>query len=210
MVSGAGGSAALAEAGARGLRAETWGIAPHSRALASTTRRSAAALLAALALAGALAGCGGGSGGSATTPSTAAKTSSTTPLAEPPPNAEEGTVFVSLGSAAGLGQVLVDSEGHTLYAFSRDAGGRPACGGACARSWPPLLVEHGEPEPSNGTAAARLGTIARPDGTRQVTYAGHPLYGFLGDKQPGEANGDGTSAFGGTWSALKGNGAAAG
>jgi predicted lipoprotein with Yx(FWY)xxD motif len=160
--------------------------------------------VAALAGAGVLAGCGGGSGGSATT-STAAKTTSTPPVAKPPPNAEEGTVFVSLGSAAGLGEVLVDSEGHTLYAFS---GG--SCEGACARSWPPLLDEGGEPQPSNGTSAARLGTVVRPDGTRQVTYAGHPLYGFDGDKQPGEANGNGRSAFGGTWTALKGDGTPAG
>ncbi len=201
---------ALAEAGARGLHAETWGIAPHPRAPASTTRRRTAALLAALALAAAApAGCGGGSSSSSTT-ATTAKTTATPPVAEPPPNAEEGTVFVSLGSAGGLGQVLVDSAGHTLYAFSRDGGGKSACEGACARSWPPLLVEHGEPEPSNGTSASRLGTITRPDGARQVTYAGRPLYGFTGDKQPGEANGNGTSAFGGTWSALKGNGTPAG
>ena len=59
-------------------------------------------------------------------------------------------------------------------------------------------------------AAARLGTVERPDGTTQVTYAGHPLYEFTGDNNPGDASGNGTSAFGGTWSALKGSGAAAG
>jgi predicted lipoprotein with Yx(FWY)xxD motif len=154
---------------------------------------------------GALTGCGGGSSSSSGSRSTAA-TTTTPPVAKPPPNAEEGTVFVSLGSAAGLGQVLVNSEGHTLYAFSKDSGGSSACAGACTRAWPPLLIEHGEPEPSNGAAAARLGTITLPDGSRQVTYAGHPLYSFGGDKQPGEANGNGSSAFGGTWSALKGSG----
>ena len=112
---------------------------------------------------------------------------------KPPPNAEEGTVFVSLGSAAGLGQVLVDSEGHTLYAFSEDSAEASTCEGACAKAWPPLLVEQGEPQPSNGASAARLGTITRADGSRQVTYAGHPLYTYSGDKQPGEANGNGSS-----------------
>lgn len=155
-----------------------------------------------------LTGCGGGSSSSSAT-SSAAKTT-TTPVAKPPPNAEEGTVFVSLGSAAGLGQVLVDSQGRTLYAFSKDTGKRSACTGACAKAWPPLLVENGEPEPSNGAGASRLGTITLPDGSRQVTYAGHPLYSFGGDKQPGEANGNGSSAFGGTWTALKGSGAPAG
>jgi predicted lipoprotein with Yx(FWY)xxD motif len=163
--------------------------------------------------AGVLAGCGGdGSSSGAGSSSTTAKTTATetVPVPKPPPNAEEGTVFVSLGSAAGLGQVLVDSQGHTLYAFSKDSGESSACTGACAKAWPPLLVAHGEPEPSNGAAASRLGTITLLDGTRQATYAGHPLYGFSGDKQPGQANGNGSTAFGGTWTALKGSGAPAG
>jgi predicted lipoprotein with Yx(FWY)xxD motif len=163
--------------------------------------------------AGVLAGCGGGgssSGGSSTATTAKTTATETVPVPKPPPNAEEGTVFVSLGSAAGLGQVLVDSEGHTLYAFSKDSATSSACTGACAKAWPPLLVAHGEPEPSNGAAASRLGTITLPDGTRQATYAGHPLYSFSGDKQPGQANGNGSTAFGGSWTALKGSGAAAG
>jgi predicted lipoprotein with Yx(FWY)xxD motif len=172
------------------------------------------ALAAAVMVAAGVAGCGGGSSssssatGSSTTKSTA--TTALPPVAKPPPNAEEGTVFVSLGSAAGLGQVLVDSEGHTLYAFSGDSATAATCEGACAKAWPPLLVEHGEPEPSNGASASRLGTIERADGSRQVTYAGHPLFSFGGDKSPGEANGNGSAAFGGTWTALKGSGAPAG
>jgi predicted lipoprotein with Yx(FWY)xxD motif len=167
--------------------------------------------MAAVVVAALLAGCGGSgssSGGSTSAPA-AAKTT-TVPAPKPPPNAEEGTVFVSLGSAAGLGQVLVDSEGHTLYSFSKDSGETSACTGACAKAWPPLLDESGDPQPSNGTAAARLGTINLPDGSHQVTYAGHPLYGFSGDSSPGEANGNGSTAFGGTWTALKGSGAPAG
>jgi predicted lipoprotein with Yx(FWY)xxD motif len=164
----------------------------------------------ALVVAG-IAGCGGGS--ASTSGSSAAKSTTATslpPVAKPPPNAEQGTVFVSLGSAAGLGQVLVDSEGHTLYAFSGDSPKAATCEGACEKAWPPLLIESGEPHPSNGTSASRLGTIERADGSRQVTYAGDPLYAYSGDKQPGEANGQGANAFGGTWTALKGSGAAAG
>ena len=174
------------------------------------SRRAAALLAAAVLGAGALAGCGGGSSSTSAGSSAKSTTTSLPPVAKPPPNAEEGTVFVSLGSAAGLGQVLVDSEGHTLYAFSGDSPKESSCEGACEKAWPPLLVEHGEPQPSNGAAAARLGTIERADGSRQVTYAGHPLYSYSGDKQPGEAGGQGASAFGGTWGALKGSGAAAG
>ena len=161
-------------------------------------------------VAAALAGCGGGSSSSSGSTSTKSTTTSLPPVAKPPPNAEEGTVFVSLGSAAGLGQVLVDSEGHTLYAFGGDSASAASCEGACAKAWPPLLVEKGEPHPSNGASAARLGTVTRADGSRQVTYADHPLYSYSADKQPGEANGNGSSAFGGTWTALKGSGAPAG
>ncbi len=176
------------------------------------SRRRAATLVAALVIGtGALAGCGGGSSSTSSSSTTQSTTTAALPpVAKPPPNAEEGTVFVSLGSAAGIGQVLVDSEGHTLYAFGGDSAKAATCEAACAKAWPPLLVEHGEPHPSNGASAARLGTVTRADGSRQVTYAGHPLYSFAGDEQPGEANGNGSSAFGGTWSALKGSGAPAG
>jgi predicted lipoprotein with Yx(FWY)xxD motif len=177
---------------------------------ARVTRNGAALLAAVILGAGILAGCGGGS--SSTSAGSTAKSTTTAlpPVAEPPPNAEEGTVFVSLGSAAGLGQVLVNSQGRTLYAFSSDSPQESTCEGACEKAWPPLLVAKGEPHPSNGTSAARLGTIERADGTRQVTYAGHALYSYTGDKSPGQANGNGTSAFGGTWTALKGSGAPAG
>ena len=168
------------------------------------------ALLVALVAVG-VAGCGGGSSSTSGSSSTAkSTTTSLPPVAKPPSNAEEGTVFVSLGSAAGLGQVLVNSEGHTLYAFSNDNPKAATCEGGCAKAWPPLLVEHGEPHPSNGAGASRLGTVTRADGTRQVTYAGQPLYSYGGDQKPGEANGQGASAFGGTWTALKGSGAPAG
>jgi len=181
-------------------------------ALVRVTRPALALLAAALLGAGLLAGCGGGSSSTSGTTAAAGHTGKVTvpPVAKPPPNAEEGTVFVSLGSATGLGQVLVDSEGHTLYAFSGDSAQASSCEGACAKAWPPLLVEAGEPQPSNGASAARLGTITRADGSDQVTYAGHPLYSFGGDKQPGEANGNGSAAFGGTWSALRGSGVPAG
>ncbi len=62
----------------------------------------------------------------------------------------------------------------------------------------------------NGASASKLGTTERKDGTMQVTYAGHPLYTFVEDKKPGEANGNDVSAFGAQWYALKGNGEEAG
>lgn len=181
------------------------------RAHGRLTRGGVALFAVALLGAGLLAGCGGGSSSTSAGTTTKSTTTGSLPAPpKPPPNAEEGTVFVSLGSAAGLGEILVNSEGRTLYAFSGDNAKESTCEGACEEAWPPLLVAAGEPHPSNGTSAAKLGTIERPDGTRQVTYAGHPLYSYTGDKSPGQATGNGSSAFGGTWSALKASGAPAG
>ena len=73
-----------------------------------------------------------------------------------------------------------------------------------------VLDEGGEPEPSNGASGTRLGTTTQADGARQVTYAGQPLYTYVGDKQPGEANGNGLKDSGLNWTALKGSGAPAG
>ncbi len=166
----------------------------------------ALALMAALA-ALVIAGCGGG-GSSTSSESSEATTASSGEGAKPvtaAPNAEKGTVFVSLGNAGDLGMVLVDSKGMTLYEFKKDKGTESSCYGACEQAWPPLLTT-GEPQPSNGTDAALLGTTKRKDGTTQVTYNGRPLYGFAGDKKPGEANGNDFSEFGAQWYALTAQG----
>ena len=101
--------------------------------------------------------------------------------------------------------VLVDSKGFVLYDFHKDNGTTSACYGECAVVWPPLLSE-GAPQPSNGANASLLGTTKRKDGTTQVTYAGHPLYTYVADKKPGEANGNDIDSFGAEWYALMGNG----
>jgi predicted lipoprotein with Yx(FWY)xxD motif len=122
---------------------------------------------------------------------------------------ESGNAYVALGSVPELGMVLVDSKGFVLYDFHKDKGTTSACYGECAAVWPPMLTE-GEPQPSNGANAALLGTTERKDGTTQVTYNGHPLYTYVADKKPGEANGNDFSSFGAQWYALKGNGEEAG
>lgn len=156
------------------------------------------------------AGCGGGGSSSSSSETGAANTEAPAEGSKPKPvkaapNAEEGTTFVSLGNVDPLGMVLVDSKGMTLYDFHKDKGTESSCYGDCAKAWPPLLSE-GEPQPSNGASASQLGTTERKDGTTQVTFAGHPLYGFAGDRKPGEANGNDTTAFGGEWYALTGSG----
>ena len=98
--------------------------------------------------------------------------------------------MVSVASNPKLGKVLVDSKGFTLYDFHKDKGTTSACYGACAKVWPPLPDAAERRRPSGGAQASKLGTTKRKDGTTQVTYAGHPLYTYVGDKKPGEANGN--------------------
>ena len=111
-------------------------------------------------------------------------------------------------SAAGtsLGQILVDGGGKTLYLFEADKGTQSTCFGACAQAWPPLIAV-GTPKAAGSASQSLMGTTLRSDGTRQITYAGHPLYSFVGDSKPGDTNGEGSSAFGAGWDVLAPSGA---
>jgi predicted lipoprotein with Yx(FWY)xxD motif len=60
----------------------------------------------------------------------------------------------------------------------------------------------GTPKAGAGANAADFGTITRPDGTKQVTYKGHPLYRFAKDGDAGDAYGEGVKAFGADWYVL--------
>ena len=100
-----------------------------------------------------------------------------------------------------LGRILVDGHGHTLYLFEKDRRGTSGCAGLCATYWPPLLTS-GKSIASRGARQSLLGKIRRADGTRQVTYAGHPLYFFSGDARSGQTNGEGLSDFGAGWYAV--------
>lgn len=106
-----------------------------------------------------------------------------------------------------LGNVLVDARGRTLYLFEKDKSGRSACTGACAAYWPPLLSP-ARARPGKGVRAALLGMTKRTDGRRQVTYAGHPLYTFTGDKKAGQTTGEGLVNFGAAWDVLAASGRA--
>jgi predicted lipoprotein with Yx(FWY)xxD motif len=99
-----------------------------------------------------------------------------------------------------LGRVLVDAQGRTLYLFMKDKNDKSACAGSCATFWPPLLT-HGKPKAGKGVQAKLLGTTVRKSG-RQVTYDGHPLYRYAGDKKAGQTNGEGSTAFGAAWYVL--------
>lgn len=99
---------------------------------------------------------------------------------------------VGLGKVRGLGRVLVDGEGLTLYLYGPDRDGRSTCTGVCARQWPPLVLPPGvrRAVAGRGVDAHLLGTTRRPDGRLQVTYARWPLYRWQGDDEPGQALGE--------------------
>ena len=111
--------------------------------------------------------------------------------------AGSGAAVISAKSNA-LGTILVDGKGRSLYLWNADKGDKSMCSGACAQAWPPLIAS-GAPKAGPGVKASLLGTTTRADGTREVTYAGHPLYLFSGDTQPGQTAGQGSNAFGAPW-----------
>ncbi len=154
--------------------------------------RTSLATFAALPLALlALVGCGGNGSndnGSAAPPKTS--------------NGRSATIGVADES---LGKILVNSQGRTLYLFQQDTGTTSTCTGACAANWPPLL-ENGTPAIGSGANASLLGTTTRPNGKRQITYNGHPLYTFAKDTKAGDTNGQGLNFFGGLWYAVSPSG----
>jgi predicted lipoprotein with Yx(FWY)xxD motif len=104
-----------------------------------------------------------------------------------------------------FGRILFDGKGFVLYAFTRDPKGRSACSGACAAAWPPFLVG-GKVRAGVGASGRLIGTTRRPDGKVQVTYAGRPLYYYVGDRQPGQILCQDIDEFGGTWLVARADG----
>ena len=104
-------------------------------------------------------------------------------------------------AGSGLGRVLVDGRGRTLYLFARDKHGKSACSGKCAGFWPPLITS-GKPLATAGAKTSLLGTTKRADGRLQVTYNHHPLYTFVNDTRKGQTNGEEVDAFGAEWYAV--------
>src|SRR6185312_2720017 len=105
-----------------------------------------------------------------------------------------------------FGQILFDGRGYALYAFTRDPARRATCYGACAKAWPPFLVKS-RPGAGKGARAALVGTVRRTDGKLQATYAGRPLYYYVGDTKPGIVLCQNVKEFGGLWLVVRGSGA---
>ena len=136
----------------------------------------------------------------------------TTPTAataspSPSPSPEASAETIKVATNAKLGPILVDGEGKTVYLWVADTGTSSTCYTTCATFWPPVLTT-GAPQAGAGAQASLLGTTTRTDGKVQVTYAGHPLYYFVKDKQPGDATGQGSNGFGALWWVMNSSGAA--
>ena len=151
------------------------------------------ALLAVAAASAILAACSS-SGTSSTSGSGSGSTGTSSPAAATTGNLKTTTI--------GGATVLTNAKGFTLYSFAPDTSTTSKCNGACAQNWPPV-------KPAALGAKGAFGTIKRSDGSAQLTFHGHPLYTFVGDKSPGQASGNGITAFGGLWHEATASGAAA-
>ena len=104
---------------------------------------------------------------------------------------------------SGLGTVLVNSRGLTLYMFAPDKQKRVTCKGQCAVIWPPLKLKAGQKPTAGGAARkALLGSDPNPSGGRVVTYNHWPLYTYISDSKPGQATGQAIKLNGGYWYVL--------
>jgi predicted lipoprotein with Yx(FWY)xxD motif len=133
-------------------------------------------------------------------------TSVSSPFSTSPPVLLHGPGYeIMTGHVQGLGTVLVDGQGLTVYMYGTDVRGGPSrCYDICAVQWPPVVLKPGVTRPVAGPGidAALLGTTARTDGTTQVTYNGWPLYLWPPDRAPGKATGQALTNAGGLWYVL--------
>lgn len=157
-------------------------------------------------LASVIAGCGGSAGGASTETQggegTGSRQSEELTGISGVPEPEGGIVGVlQVSKVGGLGSIVIDRGLHTVYVFSKDSGTKSSCYDACAARWPPMTTQT-NPIARDGIDASELGTTEREDGSLQVTFAGQPLYDYLGDTAAAEANGNDIDAFGGQWHAI--------
>lgn len=121
-----------------------------------------------------------------------------------PEAAPKAAPRIEVRQAEGLGSYLTDDSGRALYLFTADTQGsrdRPAasaCHDACLTAWPPMIVE-AQPETGDAAKAGLAGSFEREDGRRQATYAGRPLYYWMGDRGEERTHGQDKHHFGGEW-----------
>lgn len=155
-----------------------------------------------------LAACGSSSSSSSSASSAAPATSTTSSATTAPTSTTTATSAAPAASAValdtrslpGLGPVLVNGQGRTLYVFAPDKDKRVTCVDGCATAWPPLKVASGQKPATSGQVNAGLvASDSDPAGGSVVTYAGWPLYTFVGDTAAGTAHGQALNSSGGLW-----------
>ncbi|WP_354639254.1 hypothetical protein [Kitasatospora camelliae] len=124
------------------------------------------------------------------------------------PGGQSGQAGLATATAAGLGAIVTDNEGRTLYRFDKDTAKPPVsnCNGACATTWPPVMAGDSAPE-LKGIDKALVSTVTRADGSKQVTLNGWPVYRYAPDTKPGDTKGQGVN---GTWFVITPTGGKAG
>jgi predicted lipoprotein with Yx(FWY)xxD motif len=146
-----------------------------------------------------LAGCGSSSSSSSSTAASAPASSTTQSTAA---STGTGAGEIVLSKHDKLGTILAAGpKKMTVYLFESDTPSSSSCSGECAKAWPPVTTS-GAPTAAGGAVGADLGALTRSDGTKQVTYKGHPLYFFEKDGDAGDAYGQGSKAFGAGWYVL--------
>jgi len=156
---------------------------------ALSTRR---ALIVFLAVGAAASACGS----SSSKTSSASGSSATTAVSS-------GGITVSAANVPGVGMVLVNGDGRTLYMLTSEQGGKITCtdSNGCTKVWPDTELPKGVTAATAGSGidASKLSTVKDASGSLYVTYGGWPLYTYSGDTGSGKANGQGIQSFGGTW-----------
>lgn len=145
----------------------------------------------------------GSSGSKSSTP--AAAPTPTTPAAAttPAPSSSPPGASFSTAEVSGLGTVVVDGRGETVYLLTADGHTNVPCDDAsgCTKYWPDLALPAGTTAATAGTGidASKLSTMKLADGQTYPTYGGFLMYEFSKDTGPGQAHGQGVKSFGGTW-----------
>jgi predicted lipoprotein with Yx(FWY)xxD motif len=160
----------------------------------------------------ALAACGGNDDADTSARNTATSaTSDTSAAGETATRQENGSGAEAAGNSGSgteikaadsqYGSVLFGGADRAIYLFDKEKSSRPACYGACAAAWPPVLTK-GDPVAVDGADSKLVGMTARRDGSTQVTYNGHPLYYYVNDPA-GTVGCHNVEEFGGLWLAVE-------